>query len=79
MTESKLESVYRSKGGRTWENGAEKTRQTKVSCNSELYSGHQTVYTLTIKRGHLSKVISSSCVQSQGHTICGIEKDSLNI
>lgn len=32
-------------------------RQTKVSCNSQLYSGHQTIYTLRVKspRSKISK------------------------
>lgn len=44
-----------------------KMKQTKVSRNSQLYSGPQTIYVLRVKQGHMSKVhVSSNCVQSQG-------------
>lgn len=32
-----------------------KMRQTKVSCNRQLYSEHQTVYTLRVKESHQSE------------------------
>ena len=33
-------------------------RQTKVSCNSQLYSVHETIYTLRVKKNHMSKVFN---------------------
>lgn len=33
-------------------------RQTKISCSSQLYSEHLIIYTLRVKRGHLSKVFN---------------------
>jgi hypothetical protein len=30
--------------------------QTKVSCNIQFYSEHQTIYTLRIKKSHMSKL-----------------------
>lgn len=35
-----------------------KVRQTKVSCNSQLYSVHETIYTLRVKKNHVSKVLN---------------------
>jgi hypothetical protein len=35
-------------------------RWTKVSCNSQLYSEPRTIYTLRVKKGHMSKVLMSS-------------------
>ena len=47
-------------------------RDSKVSYNSQLYSEQQTVYTLRVKRGHLSKVLlSSGCIQLQGQATHG--------
>ena len=33
-------------------------RWAKASCNRQLYSEHQTVYTLEVKKSHLSKLLS---------------------
>lgn len=33
-----------------------KMSQTKVPCNSQLYSEHQIIYTLRVKKSHQSKV-----------------------
>lgn len=47
-----------------------KMRQTKSSCNSQLYSEYQTVYILGIKEDHMSKVHTSlGCMQSWGQTM----------
>lgn len=35
-----------------------KTRLTKISCNSQLYAEHRTVYTLRVRKSHMSKVYS---------------------
>ena len=52
---------------------------TKLSCNSELYSEHQTVYTLRVKNGHLSILLeSSSCIQSQGERGAQIKAAEVN-
>lgn len=46
-------------------------RQTKVSCNSWLYSETQKVCTLRVKKGHLNKVfMSSRYIQPQGQAVC---------
>lgn len=54
------------------ENGVDKR---KVSCWSQLYSAHQTVCTLGLKKDHLSKgLISSSCLRSFTKTNCTWQK-----
>lgn len=45
-------------------------RETKVSCNSWLYSKTQNICTLRVKKGHLNKVfMSPRCIQSQGQAV----------
>ena len=47
-------------------------RQTKVSCNSQLYSEPQKIYTLKVRKGHMNKIlISLSYIQLQGKATCG--------
>ena len=47
-------------------------RWTEVSCNSQLYSEHQTVYTLKVTKVHVSKVLmGSGRIQSQVQATCG--------
>lgn len=49
-----------------------KTSHAKVSCNSHLYLGRQTVYILRLKQGLRSNVhAGSSCIQSHGHAMLG--------
>lgn len=41
-------------------------RQTKVPCNSHIYSGPTTLYIPGVKKSHISKVFRTlSCMQSQ--------------
>lgn len=65
--------VYHSRGSDTWENGANKWGElNKVSRSGPLYPESQTVYTLRVKKDHMSKVpLSSRCMQSQGQVTCG--------
>lgn len=58
-------------------------KQAKVSYKCKLYSEPQTIYTLRVKKGHMSKVtISSSYIESQVQAACGksifFHKDYLN-
>ena len=48
-------------------------RQTKVSCNSQLYSEHQTVYTLRVKKSHPSKVCNHKDKTHVGETCFSTE------
>lgn len=45
--------------------GLERTELTKVSCNIQLYSESQTIYTLRVKRGPMRKALMSSRSQGQ--------------
>jgi hypothetical protein len=39
--------------------------QTKVSCNSQLYSKTQTIYNLRVKKGYIIEgIMSANCIQS---------------
>lgn len=38
------------------ENKNKKEKQTKVSCNSQLYSEYQKIYIIRVKKIHMSKV-----------------------
>lgn len=42
-----------------------KPRQTKVSWNSQLYSGHETIRTLSVGQSHMSKPHFSSVSQGK--------------
>jgi hypothetical protein len=51
----------------SWESRAE-AEAIKASCNSQLYSGHQTIYILRVKQGHVSKVdFELYLVTGKGH------------
>lgn len=56
----------------TWESGPEDgADQRTVSCWSQLFSEHQTVCNLDVKKGHLNKILmSSSCLWSFTKTNC---------
>lgn len=58
--------AHHSTSSRTWGNGTDKRGQL-VSCNSQFYSEHWTVYTTRIKRSHGSKVhIAKASQHSSG-------------
>lgn len=48
--------IYLSRGDGAWENGANKTRSTKVSSNGQLLSEKQPVQTLRAKKSHMRNV-----------------------
>lgn len=42
----------------------------KLSCDSQLYSEHQTIYTLKVKKSHTSKVFNSKDnTNSKNHVV----------
>jgi hypothetical protein len=52
---------------------------TNFSCNIQLYSEPQAVYTLSVRKDHMSKILmSSTCTQSWEQVTCSLNIEMTN-